>query len=103
MSQGMHAGGNVFSAYRVALDRVGADQEAVERPFDPKVIRREIAAGFLRAVLIGIGGDHRLFLAPNSTPTRRRATQPIRGRRLCWSQPLRRQWWQSTPSERLFG
>ena len=64
MSQGMHAGCDVFSADRVALDRLGADQEAVERPRDPKVIRREILAGFLGAVFVGIGGDHVPFLAP---------------------------------------
>jgi hypothetical protein len=67
----MHAGGDVFGADRVAPDRFGTDQEAVERPHDPKVIRREIPAGFLGAVFAGIGGDHVPFLAPNSTPTRR--------------------------------
>jgi len=71
MSQGMHAGCNVFSADPVALDRFGTDQKAVERPRDPKVIRREIPAGFLGAVFVGIGGDHVPFLVPNSTPTRR--------------------------------
>jgi len=47
MSQRLHAGGNIFSDDLVAGDRCGADQQTVERARDPKIIRREILAGFL--------------------------------------------------------
>src|SRR5713101_7360432 len=78
MAQRLHAGGNVVRADRVALDRFGAAQEAVERPRDPKVIRREILAGFQGAVFEGIGCDHVPFLTPKlysySTRRNRRGT-----------------------------
>src|SRR5215831_18488402 len=58
MSQRLHAGGNVFSGDLVAGDRFSANQQTVERARDPKIIRRELLAGFLGAIFVGVGGDH---------------------------------------------
>src|SRR5262245_29448459 len=58
MSQRLHAGGNIFSGDLVAGNRFSANQQTVERARDPKIIRRELLAGFLGAIFVGVGGDH---------------------------------------------
>src|SRR5262245_24924928 len=68
MSQGVQAGGNVFSGDLITGDRFGADQQTVKRAGDPKVVRSEILASLLDAFIVGVGGDHVPFLALHCTP-----------------------------------
>src|SRR5262245_42344843 len=58
MSKRLHAGGNIFSGDLVAGDRFSANQQTLERARNPKIIRRELLAGFLRAIFVGVVGDH---------------------------------------------